>query len=284
MSTVIGVDSSTQSCKVLAVDAQSREVITTGAAAHPDLTAVDPHVWTSALRVAWRAAGATGWAVPSRRPASPPSSTGWWPSTVRGRPSTMPCCGTTRAVRRTRHGSGLNWGPKRGWTPSTSSPSRPSPSPSWRGWRRTNLTARAAWTRWSSPTTGSTEPCVANAPRTGAMPPAPATSPPSPTATGPTCWNASSDAYRAFRAWWRPMSRPERYRTAGASTEPSSPPAPGTTRQRLWASGCARARWWSRSAPQEPSSPAHPPPCRVLPAPSQDSRTQRAATCPCWPC
>ena len=58
MSTVIGVDSSTQSCKVLAVDAQSGEVIASGAAAHPDLTAVDPHVWTSALREAWRSAGA----------------------------------------------------------------------------------------------------------------------------------------------------------------------------------------------------------------------------------
>ena len=58
MSTVIGVDSSTQSCKVLAVDAQSGEVIASGAAAHPDLTAVDPNVWTSALREAWRSAGA----------------------------------------------------------------------------------------------------------------------------------------------------------------------------------------------------------------------------------
>ena len=58
MSTVIGVDSSTQSCKVLAVDAETGDVISSGAAAHPDLTAVDPQVWTSALREAWHVAGA----------------------------------------------------------------------------------------------------------------------------------------------------------------------------------------------------------------------------------
>ena len=36
MSVVIGVDSSTQSCKVLAVDAESGDVIASGAAGHPD--------------------------------------------------------------------------------------------------------------------------------------------------------------------------------------------------------------------------------------------------------
>jgi xylulokinase len=58
MSIVVGVDSSTQSCKVLAVDAETGDVMTSGAAAHPDLTAVDPSVWTSALREAWHSAGA----------------------------------------------------------------------------------------------------------------------------------------------------------------------------------------------------------------------------------
>jgi xylulokinase len=58
MSIVVGVDSSTQSCKVLAVDAETGDVMTSGAAAHPDLTAVDPTVWTSALREAWHSAGA----------------------------------------------------------------------------------------------------------------------------------------------------------------------------------------------------------------------------------
>lgn len=58
MSTVIGVDSSTQSCKVLAVDAETGGVITSGSAAHPDRTAVDPRIWTNALREAWGSAGA----------------------------------------------------------------------------------------------------------------------------------------------------------------------------------------------------------------------------------
>ncbi|UKA77671.1 xylulokinase [Arthrobacter sp. FW306-07-I] len=58
MSTVIGVDSSTQSCKVLAVDAQSGDVISSAAAPHPDRTSVHPLVWTSALRESWQAAGA----------------------------------------------------------------------------------------------------------------------------------------------------------------------------------------------------------------------------------
>lgn len=53
-----GVDSSTQSCKVLAVDAATGDVLSSGAAAHPDLTAVDPRMWTSALKEARQAAGA----------------------------------------------------------------------------------------------------------------------------------------------------------------------------------------------------------------------------------
>ena len=60
MSVVVGVDSSTQSCKVLAVDAHSGDVVSSGSAAHPDATAVDPRVWTSALREAWHAAGIGG--------------------------------------------------------------------------------------------------------------------------------------------------------------------------------------------------------------------------------
>jgi xylulokinase len=58
MSIVIGVDSSTQSCKVLAVDAQSGDVISSAAAPHPDSTSVNPEIWTTALREAWRAGGA----------------------------------------------------------------------------------------------------------------------------------------------------------------------------------------------------------------------------------
>lgn len=56
--TVIGVDSSTQSCKVMVVDAATGEILSRGSAAHPDGTSVDPRAWTRALNEAWDAAGA----------------------------------------------------------------------------------------------------------------------------------------------------------------------------------------------------------------------------------
>lgn len=54
---VVGVDSSTQSCKVAVVDAGTGAVVASGTAPHPDATSVDPHVWLEALRAAWTAAG-----------------------------------------------------------------------------------------------------------------------------------------------------------------------------------------------------------------------------------
>ncbi|MBP2412626.1 xylulokinase [Arthrobacter stackebrandtii] len=56
-SVVVGIDSSTQSCKVVAVDLFTGAQVSTGSAAHPDGTAVDPGVWTVALGDAWAAAG-----------------------------------------------------------------------------------------------------------------------------------------------------------------------------------------------------------------------------------
>lgn len=50
---VVGIDSSTQSCKVLTVDVASGQVLDQGSAAHPDGTAIDPRVWAEALRQAW---------------------------------------------------------------------------------------------------------------------------------------------------------------------------------------------------------------------------------------
>lgn len=55
----VGIDSSTQSCKVLTVDAVSGRVLSEGSAAHPDGTAVDPRVWTDALGDAWTQARVT---------------------------------------------------------------------------------------------------------------------------------------------------------------------------------------------------------------------------------
>jgi len=54
MTLVAGVDSSTQSCKVLVCDAGSGEVVREGSAPHPDATEVDPERWWEA----WLAASA----------------------------------------------------------------------------------------------------------------------------------------------------------------------------------------------------------------------------------
>jgi xylulokinase len=53
---VAGIDSSTQSCKVLVCDADSGEVIREGRAPHPDGTEIDPAAWESAAARAIAAA------------------------------------------------------------------------------------------------------------------------------------------------------------------------------------------------------------------------------------
>lgn len=57
MALVMGVDSSTQSCKVVIVDADTGAVVREGRAAHPAGTSVDPEAWWTALRTAVAAAG-----------------------------------------------------------------------------------------------------------------------------------------------------------------------------------------------------------------------------------
>ena len=54
MPLVIGVDSSTQSCKVVVTDAATGAVVRSGRASHPDGTEVDPAAWWTALQVALR--------------------------------------------------------------------------------------------------------------------------------------------------------------------------------------------------------------------------------------
>jgi xylulokinase len=54
---VVGIDSSTQSCKVLVLDAATGATVAAASAPHPDGTAIDPHQWIDALRRAWSAAG-----------------------------------------------------------------------------------------------------------------------------------------------------------------------------------------------------------------------------------
>lgn len=57
MKLVAGVDSSTQSCKVVIVDAATGAILREGRAAHPEGTEVDPEAWWVALREALAAAG-----------------------------------------------------------------------------------------------------------------------------------------------------------------------------------------------------------------------------------
>ncbi|OBI05077.1 FGGY family carbohydrate kinase [Mycobacterium scrofulaceum] len=57
MTLVVGIDSSTQSCKVLICDAATGGVVREGRADHPDGTEIDPAAWESA---AWAAIAAAG--------------------------------------------------------------------------------------------------------------------------------------------------------------------------------------------------------------------------------
>ncbi|MEH3088319.1 MAG: xylulokinase [Microbacterium arborescens] len=57
MTLVMGVDSSTQSCKVVVVDAETGRIVREGRAAHPEGTSVDPEAWWEALQRAVEAAG-----------------------------------------------------------------------------------------------------------------------------------------------------------------------------------------------------------------------------------
>ncbi|MEV4493100.1 xylulokinase [Micromonospora coxensis] len=57
MPLVAGVDSSTQSCKVVVRDAETGALVRQGRAPHPDGTEVDPEAWWDALRTAVDAAG-----------------------------------------------------------------------------------------------------------------------------------------------------------------------------------------------------------------------------------
>lgn len=57
MALVAGIDSSTQSCKVVICDADSGEILRSASSPHPDGTEVDPQLWWSALLSSINAAG-----------------------------------------------------------------------------------------------------------------------------------------------------------------------------------------------------------------------------------
>lgn len=60
MATVVGVDSSTQSCKAVVCDAETGRVLRRGRAPHPEGTEADPEAWWAALQLALRDAGVEG--------------------------------------------------------------------------------------------------------------------------------------------------------------------------------------------------------------------------------
>ena len=60
MTLVMGVDSSTQSCKVVVMDAATGAIVREGRAPHPDGTSVDPDAWWVALQAAIADAGGLG--------------------------------------------------------------------------------------------------------------------------------------------------------------------------------------------------------------------------------
>src|SRR6266702_5557276 len=57
MPLVAGIDSSTQSCKVVVRDADSGALVRSGSAPHPAGTEIDPELWWRALQSALEAAG-----------------------------------------------------------------------------------------------------------------------------------------------------------------------------------------------------------------------------------
>src|SRR4029434_10380805 len=57
MPLVAGVDSSTQSCKVVILDLETGALVRHGRAPHPNSTEVHPDIWWSALSQAIEAAG-----------------------------------------------------------------------------------------------------------------------------------------------------------------------------------------------------------------------------------
>lgn len=67
MAMVMGVDSSTQSCKVVVTDAATGRIVREGRARHPEGTEVDPAAWWDALRIAIADAGGmddvSAWAI-----------------------------------------------------------------------------------------------------------------------------------------------------------------------------------------------------------------------------
>ena len=122
MALVAGIDSSTQSCKVVVRDADTGALVRSGRASHPDGTEVAPWYWWDALQSAIVSAGglddvdAVSVGGQQHGMVALDAAARW---------SATRCCGTTPARRRPRWTSSRSSADRRrGPTPSAPCPSR----------------------------------------------------------------------------------------------------------------------------------------------------------------
>lgn len=106
MALVAGIDSSTQSCKVVICDADSGELVRSAASQHPDGTEVDPQRWWDALQAGIDAAGGVD---DVQAVSVGPSNTAWCASTKPALWFEMRCCGTTPDRVRPPGSSSTSW-------------------------------------------------------------------------------------------------------------------------------------------------------------------------------
>ena len=241
MPLVAGIDSSTQSCKVLLVDADSGEVVDESPAAHPEGTEVHPDAWLDGV-----AGGGVRAPAARRVPSpSPASSTAWSRWTTRDPSCGRRCCGTTpapagaaadlvaRARRARRVGDAVGSVPVASFT-----------------------VTKLRWLAAHEPDDarrverGRAAPRLADlaARRSGRG----ARSPTAATPRAPGYWSPHERRYRTdlARAGLRPRARRSRrarprprWSGDGPRRRSSSPPAPATTWPPRWASGSRRATW-----------------------------------------
>ena len=256
MPLVAGVDSSTQSCKVVIRDADTGALVREGRAPHPDGTEVDPDalVGGASTAIAARPAGST---------TSPRSSVGG-AAARHGAASTT----TAQVVR-----PALLWNDTRSAGAAADLVAELGAATRARAWaeavgsvpvavvhrdqaalarraRAATTAARTAavclphdWLTWRL--AGAHRPRRADAP-TAATPAAPATGRRRPASTAATCSRSPSGATAVLPAGARPArARPGRTR----STARCSRPAPATTRRRARARRARRATSSCRSAP-----------------------------------
>ena len=176
---VAGVDSSTQSCKVVVCDATTGEVVRAGRAAHPEGTEVHPDRWWEAYQQATvddLLAGVSAIAVGGQQH-------GMCALDEEGAVVRDALLWNDTGPPRPRATSSPSWGRRRGLSAPGPCPCPASPSPRSAGWPSTSPTTRPGSPRWSCRTTGSRAGSSSRAmpssstSRTGETPRAPGTSP-----------------------------------------------------------------------------------------------------------